>query len=536
MANSLVQLTDEITTGIKTIAVLDQNPRGFMIRWIDWDSSFRSGGLQLGDLITGIDGFGFDDMLTSQKFSNGIGQYGEVSFWKEKGGRDGQTVRLQMIRDGQELDISGQILAKRIYFDNTGRVSMGPGGPDKFARPPFSEWNWVSWYEKYLEKMILVSNFAWVQHYETRRELQENLSEKERIQYLVQNYPGPFADAVYYDWNQLAKHLLGKLIDITAADLEYREIGEKRVQIAKKEAAQAWYAFLEQRSADLIKPFPAAPAHDREKVSGKIVELPRISYRDIINGLGRSFAAIGSTDSGYYFIDLESKYLNPYYAALYRYKNMVNPRVKEQYRCIGQIQNTSHMLVVRGIAVTGLIVRPLCILYGEDECFIDLTAAQTQFAGESVLSFKDLVEVKPESVPEDVIKAMITAVKLGDYSSWKKLFADWQILLGIEGFQVINRYYRIPEATSQSNWEFSRRLILGEVYDTRISRIAPVRRIIRRDPEKDWPDVDEINVFVDHFGLFDGEYRSFNSTKVNRVWSLQRLDLGPWKITSVQHL
>jgi hypothetical protein len=43
-------------------------------------------------------------------------------------------------------------------------------------------------------------------------------------------------------------------------------------------------------------------------------------------------------------------------------------------------------------------------------------------------------------------------------------------------------------------------------------------------------------VILDHVGLIDGEYRTFSDINVHRVWRLQRLNGGPWKITEVQRL
>jgi len=40
----------------------------------------------------------------------------------------------------------------------------------------------------------------------------------------------------------------------------------------------------------------------------------------------------------------------------------------------------------------------------------------------------------------------------------------------------------------------------------------------------DWPDVDEVDVFVDHYELEDGKYRSFLDVNVRRKWTLQRLN------------
>ena len=87
-----------------------------------------------------------------------------------------------------------------------------------------------------------------------------------------------------------------------------------------------------------------------------------------------------------------------------------------------------------------------------------------------------------------------------------------------------------------SDWERSRRLITSEVYDARVERVERVTRVLERTGDNGLPNVDQVVVWVDHYGLFDGEYRTFQNVNVHRQWVLQRLDEGPWRITSIQGL
>ena len=84
------------------------------------------------------------------------------------------------------------------------------------------------------------------------------------------------------------------------------------------------------------------------------------------------------------------------------------------------------------------------------------------------------------------------------------------------------------------SWEASRRSITGPVFDARVERVERVRRVF--SAADGLPNLDEVIVWVDHFGQFDGEYRAFVDINVNRRWTLQRLDEGPWKILSLDHL
>jgi hypothetical protein len=77
---------------------------------------------------------------------------------------------------------------------------------------------------------------------------------------------------------------------------------------------------------------------------------------------------------------------------------------------------------------------------------------------------------------------------------------------------------------------------MGEVHDARVCSVERVRRILAQDAGTGVPDVDQVVVWLDHYGLFDGEHRVFQNVNVNRRWILQRLDGGPWRIVSLQNL
>jgi len=248
-----------------------------------------------------------------------------------------------------------------------------------------------------------------------------------------------------------------------------------------------------------------------------------------------SFAAIGSPSDGYYFVLLNQPAFRELYVVESRYRGQVNPRLDERYRFIARVLDDPQMFTVNNRPAMGLTVEPVAAMVGQDEAFIDLRTSPPRFAGEDVLSaFASIV--RDDSSPASVIEAMIQAVKTGDDKTWTSLFAPWKVLSGKGGRTIIDPSYSADTSRFMSDWERSRRLIMGEVYDARVEKVEKVRRVLERSPENGLPNVDQVLVWVDHYGLFDGEYRTFQNINVRREWVLQRLDEGPWRITSIQSL
>lgn len=68
-----------------------------------------------------------------------------------------------------------------------------------------------------------------------------------------------------------------------------------------------------------------------------------------------------------------------------------------------------------------------------------------------------------------------------------------------------------------------------------IDKTNTICRIVHKNDEMGYPDIDEVDVFVDHYELAGNEkYRTFLDINVRRKWTLQRLDGGPWRIITVQ--
>ena len=532
MSDPLSKPGTEITSGVKTEPLLEGDPPAFWVNWIEWDSDFRRE-LRVNDLIVGINGQSLAPLLQPQKTFKGIGQYAEAQYWTEIGAKAGDEVALSILRDGEPLVVKGHLGTEMFYFDREGKSAHGPGGPPRLAKGKTVS-SWSSWQEKLQWELSYLQTRGWTQKIPTRPRLAGLLEQKEEIDYALATWPGPLAEALRDDWAATVELMRGKKAD-PPVDLEYRSLGEKRIAIAKTEAAKGWSALLEETAKERIDPFPAASPLARANAVGKLIELPALTPRRMLSDLGKSFAAFGSSRDGWWFLLLDRPELQRFWEVLYRYKGRVNPRLPERYRVLARIRDEAQMLTVDGRPAMGLAVEAVAVLAGEDELLVDLRPAQATFAGESALGALEQ-QPRDDSSPASVMSAWVTAIKSGDEETFRSLFASWRVVPGSGGRDILDMSYMSYPSALMSEWERSRGLIMGEVQDARVAKVEKVRRILSRSPETGLPDVDQVVVWLDHYGLFDGESRTYQSVNINRRWVLQRLDNGPWRITSVQDL
>lgn len=531
-SQSLIVLGTDLVSGIHTDVLLEGDPPAFWVTWIDWDSDFRRE-LRIGDMIVGVNDVSLEPILKPQQTDKGVGQYGEVRYWAEIGAVAGQEIILSILRDGQPMSVCGKLGASLSYYDREGKSALAPGGPVRLVHDTFVT-AWASWYEKLQWKMSLLFTRAWSQQMSTRMEFAELLDHQPRIDYLLAAYPGPFAQATHDDWSSTVELVRGKLAD-PPVDLEYRSISAQRIAIAKVEAAKAWQAVLDETAKERIPAIPAASPFVRAGTVGKLVELPVITNDNILNDLGKTFAAVGAVSDGYWFIPLDRPEIQQFYEVLFRYQGQVNPQLVERYRYLVRVLDDAWMLTVNGRAVTGIAVQPIAALAGEDEMFVDLRQSPSQFAGELALSIF-AKEPRDDTSAICVVNALIQAVKTGDEATWRSLFAPWRAYVASSGRTIIDMNYAKDPRMFATEWEHSRRNIMLNVYDVRISHVEKIRHIISYDKSNGIPDIEEIIVWVDHYGLFDGEHRVFQDISVNRRWPLQRIDGGLWKIVKIQTL
>lgn len=532
-AHELAKLGTDVVSGVATDARLESDPPAFEVSWIEWNSDFRRE-LRLNDRIIAVNGESLSPILRPQQIYQGIGQYGEGGYWSRIGAKAGDEIVLSVLRDGEPMLARGRLGTNMFYYDRDGKTALAPGGPARLAHDIVSS-AWSSWHEGLVKRMSHMLTRAWIDKIPTRRELADILAHQPRITFLLEKYPGLFAQTMHDDWTRTVELLSGKRAD-PPVNLEYRALGEQRAALARKEGQRAWQAILAETAAERIPASPAVSPMKREQAVGKIVELPAITNSQIINDLGKTIGVIGSAqDSCYWFLMFDRPEMLAFYEVLYRYQGQVNPRIREQYRYLARVLDDSWMLTVWGRPAMGLALQPLAALAGDDELFVDLRTSKPQFAGEAELSIFEAVTYE-DSSPISVLEAMIQAVKTGNEAMWRSLFASWRTVAGGGSRTIIDFTYATNTGMFASSWELSRRSIMGEVLDARVSHVEKVRRILSRSDGNGLPDVDQVVVWVDHYGLFEGEHRTFQQAGVNRRWVLQRLDGGPWKIVTIQSL
>jgi hypothetical protein len=537
-----VIVTTDIKSGIITDRVFEDEPKGYRVVWIDWDSDFRNTDLQIGDLITGVDGKKYERIKDANVSALAIGQHLEYIGWERAGAKDGQEITLDVIRRGQErLQIRGKLRSEKIYSQDDNRRSLSPNGPPTLSNDGFSN-AWSTWYENFTKKASYILDSVWERWgtFNNIRELTEQEDLKPRIDYLLKNYPGQFADSVLADWNKVKQYLVGPKIEPNSVDLQYREIGAKRVQAAKDAAGKSYQALLAEVADESIQPFPAKEVDSRNEVVGKVVELPWITFRNFINDLGRSYAVIGSSRDGFYFVDIASAEMNAFFGTWFRFKASVNPNISERYRIIGRILDDPRILTYQQQPAKGLMIRVLGVLSGDGDLFVDLRNVKAggdtaPFAGEDLLANTNQIQISDDASPAQVIETMINAIKYADEDRWKNLFASWRVFTKEDMIMVDSSYTQSSTALKR-DWEFSRKLINNQVYDARVGRVSPVRVLSQGTPDGKIPKIEQVTVFIFHIGFFNGEYKAFSDLSVQRLWRLQRINGGPWRIVESNHL
>ncbi|HMI52049.1 MAG TPA: hypothetical protein VK525_11085 [Candidatus Saccharimonadales bacterium] len=520
------KLLDSLHTGLVTSEELDAKPYGFRVTWIKWDSGFRGSDLQITDRIIGIDGILYD--ATNRKdHDQAPGGYAEDQYWEKKGARDGQSTTLTIWRDGEALQIAGLVRADRSYTNDAGRRAIAPAGPEALTNDGFDN-AWMGWLEKFEDRASRIFDGGWQHTLNIRQELADALEEGPRIDFLLKKYPGPFATVTKSDYDRLIDSLRGKKYALTPADLAYRSLTQHRVDDAIAAGQQARASFLSKNSAAPLDSLPAVDPirGDRQSVAGQVVEIASVQE---IAEAGHGWYYAQGAQGAVYLIDSRSPAMTAVYLAVERFKQLVSPEVNDVHQFIGKVTTTPTMVAAGRRVYTGLVIEVLADTV-DGKVFVDLTTggAEPLFANEEKMHPPPVVNTSAKQSPEQVMTSFINALKLGDQDLWSSFFATWSCSRNDDGNCIYDLNGGPDPGSHSMDYVHARRMIMSDVYDIRVAKVGPLRSLL------DKPKIEGVTIELDHIGLFDGEYHAYRNAELHRMWRLQRVDNGPWRITSDQ--
>jgi hypothetical protein len=451
----------------------------------------------------------------------------------EAWGQGRRCVAIQDLAPESEVEIEAKLVPELIYRDAEGKSALAPGGPATLESDGFSG-AWSIWYEKLVWKMTQILDGSWERGtLNTRSELVEMLSQGERIEMLRKKYPGTsrsaptaIGSARSSPCREEARHGRPQL------PRARRQTPER----AKQASAEAWEALKKEGAGKLVPTFPAPDIHARAEVSGRWVELPWITPSTMVNDLGQTWAVADGGSDGAYVVRLsESPEYLAFYRTLFRFGTLVQPGTRERYQFMAEILPMPAMITFRDRPLTAHQVKLVAGRAGEDgEFFVDLRKAEPVFASESEMTAIGASALKDDASPTEVLDFMVAAIKRADEKAFRDVFATWEAGL-YDGGRPSFLPLRIPSTGEwNSAWEAARRVIMKDVYDVRVDRVSAVRRLFDADAKVGVPSVDQVVAYLDIFGRFDDEYRSFNHFTVHRRRVLQRIATGPWRIVEVQ--
>ncbi len=522
---------------------------GLEVRWIAWDSGFRGSGLRVGDRVIG-DGGGFYDAEVAKKQGVIGGAGGEDRRIQALGLGAGSPLLLWVVRDGQQVAITGTLRGPQLYRRN-GKPVLGMEGPEEFERGPFTT-QWGQWYRGFVElAMAILPGWDYISGFDSRQYLVRARENEARVLHAEAEYPGPWAQAVREDYDAMVRIAAGEVRDLPASALEYRALGEARAQritAAGKEALAALRAAL----GDKLTAAPARAPHPfkdgMEGLVGKTFEFPQVTDRDVLVESRRGWFVLGPMSSPF-LVERAAPELRPMFEATDKYIERVHPQLrKRRFLLIGEIEPQPALVSDpdRRVTVVGPKVRPLAVEITDDEnrdksFFVDLRPEhnpERTFAGAEALLLMPRAQLRDDLGPGVVMQVFVEALKLGDFDTWRACFAPWRVRPWFRDDQrhlVIDLSWPVMsnDQTAASTWDRSRRFLLEDVYAVEVARVESPPRVVFADETRR---VEEVEVGLVHVGRFDGEYRTFTASKLHRRWRLQRLDGGPWRVTEEQGL
>lgn len=537
----LVKPSDDLTTGLTTDRWFDYGLRGRRVTWIAWDSPFRATRLRVGDVVLEADGVPCDPARTDLAEEFMVGNYAEGRGLAQAGRKAGEPRRLSVWRDHERFEVEAPIAVENFYYDAEGRRALAPGGPQKLTNDGFGS-AWSGWDEELTKKLSAVLDHGWRRGSFNSRQILADLAGYEpRVRHLAERYSSPYAEAIAADLAAAMESARGTLWPAEGIDLSWRERGERLAEEIRRAAVAAEKAFTAGLGERMI---PTAPApdpveSDPEAFAGKVVHLERVGPRSMKMDAGHPWYTIGDLRSGWWFLDANSPGCQAFHLAVENYRQLVDMSVPMTYRFYAEVSPLPRMMVVDGRVATALTLALVAAMVA-DRLFItiprDPGAGGARFAGEELLA-EGALDLPPAGAPpRATVEAAISAIKLGRRALWRALFADWRFEHHWNGAISYSPISLDSEADFFYAWDFARKSLSSEVYDLRIVGEGPVTTALAPPEPGGGPTVEECRIEVEHVGRFDGEYRSFRQVGLHRLWPVQRVDGGPWRLAVLQGL
>lgn len=530
-------LSENLYSGLRTTLLYERNPFAVRVAWIHWDSGFRDSGLQIEDLIVAVNGIPLAlpaDTRERQNYTPKlIGQYGEYNGFAGGPLKDDSPITLTVLRRNRpgrgykSLEVKGRLRAERIYNDAAGRRALAPGGPENLGRDGTDE-AWLGWYGKRLWDWERLLDGRWMQGLNNRMERESHQQHKARVELALQKYPGEFSKRLKEDFDAVDRCLQGALSPLAPDALEFRAANERKEKDVAEAGEKAWKAFLEKKQGETLASIPDMDLirGDRSAMTGKLVVLERLSWRQAVSDGTRSIFA-GQHSGHWCFIPSDDPALAKFQKALASYQKKVAPKYLNDFDVVGRIGAQTRMVVTpRSGTIIGLNLEPVAIRL-PGTLFVDLSGES--FAGEESLKVSEVSPPPADASPSDVMRTLVAAVKAGAAEVWKSLYSDWTAVGG-DG----QPYYRPfnPYNTWDNDWNRARNVILNKVSHAEPIWESDPRDVMTGKEFEGAPRIEEATVEMNHINTFDDGDRVFVDINVRRVWTLQRRDGGPWRISS----
>lgn len=528
------------------------------VTWIPWDSGFRGSGLRVGDAIIGHGDIRYT--LQTVEAHEGVGDANFAKYLERIQAKPDDFISLIVLRRDREVTITGRIGGQRSYRNADNKRILGEQGPLEWEKDGF-DYSWDAWYRQFIsDAKSCMSGWDYFVGTNTKSLAERLPAYSARIEFLETKYPGAFAQAVREDYEAMKNGVAGEPRALSESQLAYRSLGERRAAEATAAADAAFTAFLTEVEKELLSNPPSAPdafGEDTRPLHGKMIRLPELSRQHILFETRRSWWWSGSGKGGY-VLDRGSPLMQRLYAALGDYTEKVDPYFRDHKAVfVGVIQpepalvSDSH----RNITVSGLRVEPLAALIAnasqsDRRLFVELRPDKMKeaFAGAAQLAAGiHKPALKDDMGPGEVLLTAFEALKMGDMETWLHCYAGWLVRGWYgkgESYQYVDRTWRVmdPGQSANSAWDQARKRLMDDVYAVEVDRVTPIRVVYNatnqpagsaRALEAGAPErVEEVLVYLNHIGKVGGEYRTFAGSMLRRRWELQRLDAGPWRITS----